>query len=160
MASRETPTVRHAARVVLLDENGRVLLARFEYGGRAWWVAPGGGLEREETHEEAARREVREETGLRLRELGPWIWSREHVFRFEGRLYRQKERYFLAEVPAFRPDPGLLSPEEAGVLRGLRWWTLAGLEETADEMAPADLPALARNLVENGPPSEPIEVGG
>jgi 8-oxo-dGTP pyrophosphatase MutT (NUDIX family) len=86
-----------------------------------WWAAPGGGLERAETHEEAARREVREETGLDLQNLGPWIWTREHVFRFEGGLYRQKERYFLAKVPVFQPDPKLLSSEEASVLRGLRW---------------------------------------
>jgi 8-oxo-dGTP pyrophosphatase MutT (NUDIX family) len=65
MTTGEWPTVRHAARVVLLDETRRVLLARFEYGGRVWWAAPGGGLERAETHEEAARREVKEEMGLK-----------------------------------------------------------------------------------------------
>ena len=122
--------------------------------------APGGGLERAETHEEAARREIREETGLHLEKLGPWIWTREHVFRFEGRPYRQKERYFLATVPAFQPDPKLPSLEEAAVLRELRWWTVVELEETTAVMAPAELPALAKNLVENGPPPGPIEVGG
>jgi len=71
MATGETPTIRHAARVVLLDEAGRVLLAKFEYRGKAWWVAPGGGLEPAETHEEAARREIGEETGLDLRNLEP-----------------------------------------------------------------------------------------
>jgi ADP-ribose pyrophosphatase YjhB (NUDIX family) len=159
MTTGEVPTVRHAARVVLLDENGRVLLARCEYDGRAWWAAPGGGLERAETHEEAARREIREETGPGLQYLGPWIWTREHIFRFEGRLYRQKERYFLATVPAFQPDPNMLGPEEASVLRGLGWWAVAELEETADEMAHADLPALARELTKNGPSPGPIEVG-
>jgi 8-oxo-dGTP pyrophosphatase MutT (NUDIX family) len=159
MITGEVPTVRHAARVALFDENGRMLLARFEYGGKTWWAAPGGGLERAETHEEAARREIGEETGLDLRNLEPWIWSREHVFRFEGRLYRQKERYFLATVPAFQPDSNLLGPEEAGVLRGLRWWTLAELEATAEELAPADLFALLRDLVEYGTPRRPIEVG-
>ena len=159
MDAGEVPTVRHAARVVLLDESGRMLLARFEYGGKAWWAAPGGGLEPAETHEEAARREIGEETGLDLRNLGPWIWTREHVFRFEGILYRQKERYFLATVPAFQPELRLLSPEETGVLRGLRWWTLAELEATADRLAPADLPALVRELVEYGPPRRQIEVG-
>jgi 8-oxo-dGTP pyrophosphatase MutT (NUDIX family) len=93
MTTAEFPTVRHTARVVLFDENGRVLLARFEYDGKRWWAAPGGGLERAETHEEAARREIREETGLDLQNLGPWSWTREHVFRFDGRLYRQKERW-------------------------------------------------------------------
>ena len=58
----EQPTVRRAARVLLLDEASQVLLVRFEYGGRSWWVAPGGGLEQGETYEGAARREVKEET--------------------------------------------------------------------------------------------------
>ena len=138
----DPPTVRHAARVVLLDETGRVLLARFEYGGKAWWVAPGGGLEFAETYEEAAQREIGEETGLDLRNLVPWIWTREHVFRFGERLYRQKEHYFLATVPTFQPDSQHLSPKESGVMGGLRWWTLAELEATAEELAPADLPVL------------------
>src|SRR5215217_5754194 len=122
MATGQTPTVRHAARVVPLDEAGRVLLAKFEYRGKACWVAPGGGLEPAETHEEAARREIGEETGLDLRNLGPWIWSREHVFRFEGRLYRQKERYFLAVVSAFTPHSTVTGLAESLVLRDLRWW--------------------------------------
>jgi hypothetical protein len=55
MVAGEIPIVRNAARVVLLDEASRVLLARFEYREKTWWVAPGGGLEPTETHEEAAR---------------------------------------------------------------------------------------------------------
>jgi len=157
--SEETPTVRRATRVVLLDETGRVLLVRFAYRGRSWWCAPGGGLESGETHEDAARREVLEETGFELGEVGPWIWSREHVFRFEGRLYRQMERYFAAVVPAFEPRPGVLAAAEAGVFRGLRWWSVEELEASAEEFAPADLPALVRRLAERGPPERPIRVG-
>ena len=155
----EQPTIRRTARVVLLDEAGRVLLVRFEYGGRSWWVAPGGGLELGETYEGAARREVEEETGLSLRELGPWVWSREHIFRFEGRLYRQVERYFVAAVSTFTPHPTVMGLEESLVLRDLRWWTLEELDATIEEFAPEALPALARGLVEHGPPDHPLEVG-
>jgi 8-oxo-dGTP pyrophosphatase MutT (NUDIX family) len=155
----EEPTVRRVARVVLLDEAGRVLLVRFEYGGWSWWVAPGGGLEEGETHEGAARREVEEETGLNLRELGPWVWSREHVFRFEGRLYRQVERYFVAVVSAFTPHPTVTGLAEFLVLRDLRWWTLEELDAATEEFAPEALPALARSLVEHGPTDHPLEVG-
>jgi 8-oxo-dGTP pyrophosphatase MutT (NUDIX family) len=155
----EAPTVRRAARVILLDEDERVLFARLEYGGKRWWTAPGGGLDDGETREQAARREIVEETGHTLGQLGPWVWTREHVFRFEGRLYRQVERYFVVHVPAFDPLAQELGVEEAKAFAGLRWWTLAELEEAEETFAPTDLPELVRALVEDGPPERPIEVG-
>src|SRR5919112_540947 len=127
--TRETPTLRRAARVLLLDENNRVLLVRLAYRGKRWWAAPGGGLEDDET--------------------------REDVFRFEGRLYRQRERYFLASVPAFEARPKVINAEEAKTFDGLRWWTLEELETTDERFAPADFPALVRKLAEEGPQSAP-----
>ena len=154
-----SPTVRRAARVILLDETDRILLVRFEYAGRRWWATPGGGLEDRETHEQAARREVREETGHELERLGPWVWAREHVFPFEGRLYHQVERYFPARVETFDPRSRELGAEEVKAFAGLGWWTLAELEGSKERFAPADLPALVRALLEDGPPEQPIEVG-
>jgi 8-oxo-dGTP pyrophosphatase MutT (NUDIX family) len=157
--TRESPTLRRAARVLLLDEDRRVLLVRLAYRSKRWWAAPGGGLKDDETHETAARREIAEETGYELDELGPWVWRREDVFRFEGRLYRQRERYFIASVPAFEPRPKFIDVEEAKTFDGLRWWTLGELGTTAERFAPANLPALVRELVEEGPPEHPVLVG-
>jgi 8-oxo-dGTP diphosphatase len=42
---------------------GRLLLAHWNEGGRTGWTLPGGGLEDYETAEQAAVREIREETG-------------------------------------------------------------------------------------------------
>jgi ADP-ribose pyrophosphatase YjhB (NUDIX family) len=157
--TRETPTLRRAARVLLLDEDRRVLLVRLAYRSKRWWAAPGGGLKDDETHETAARREIAEETGYELDELGPWVWWREDVFRFEGRHYRQRERYFIASVPAFEPRPKFIDVEEAKTFDGLRWWTLGELGTTAERFAPANLPALVRELVEERPPEHPVLVG-
>jgi ADP-ribose pyrophosphatase YjhB (NUDIX family) len=157
--TRETPTLRRAARVLLLDEDRRVLLVRLAYRSKRWWAAPGGGLKDDETHETAARREIAEETGYELDELGPWVWRREDVFRFEGRHYRQRERYFIASVPAFEPRPKFIDVEEAKTFDGLRWWTLGELGTTAERFAPANLPALVRELVEERPPEHPVLVG-
>ncbi len=73
---------RRAARVVLINEAGRVLLIE----GRdtttpergSWWLTPGGGIEAGESAGDAAVREVREETGFLIQrsELGDPIWER------------------------------------------------------------------------------------
>ena len=54
---------RVGAYALLVDEQERILLALWNEGARPAWTLPGGGVERGETPEQAAVREVREETG-------------------------------------------------------------------------------------------------
>ena len=56
---------RIGAAAVIVNELGRVLLVKHTYG-RCNWELPGGGGEANESAEETALREVREETGLRV----------------------------------------------------------------------------------------------
>jgi 8-oxo-dGTP pyrophosphatase MutT (NUDIX family) len=160
--NHDSPLVRRrAARAVLLDPANRVLLVRFEdvRRGAHWWATPGGGLKTGETHEDAAIREIREETGCTDFELGPWIWTREHVFPSRTVRYLQNERFFLVRVPQFEARPVELEAGESQFFRGLRWWTIDELETTSDELAPAQLSTLLRALIEGGPPANPIDVG-
>jgi len=53
----------------------------------------------------------------------------------------------------------VIAAEEAKAFDGLRWWTPEELETTGERFAPANLPALVRKLVEEGPPEHPVQVG-
>ncbi|MGH8974234.1 MAG: NUDIX hydrolase [Acidimicrobiia bacterium] len=149
-------TVRHAARVLLIDERGGVLLLRYgpNHRGRYFWVCPGGGLEEGETHEQAAQRELMEEVEIDGVDLGPCRWEREIVFDWFERRIHQHERWYLVRCPARPFDKALLerlAPE--GVIDA-RWWTLEELRATHDYLVPRHLPDLVTDVLAGRLPAE------
>ena len=148
-------------RAVVLDQDGRVLLVRFQFPDGGLWATPGGGIEAGESEEDAIRRELSEELGLDDVELGPVVWTREHVVPFiGGRWDGQAERYYLVRVPAFEPRPRLSWAElNAEYVTAIRWWTLAELEASDETFAPRRLAGLVRALLVEGAPAEPIDTG-
>ncbi|MEM9502077.1 MAG: NUDIX domain-containing protein, partial [Pseudomonadota bacterium] len=68
-----TKRLRRAARIIVLDPDNRALMFRFDVSGRPpFWVTAGGECEPGESFEEAARRELFEETGVTA-DPGPQI---------------------------------------------------------------------------------------
>jgi ADP-ribose pyrophosphatase YjhB (NUDIX family) len=153
--------LRRAARAVILDPDDRVLLVRFELPEAVVWATPGGGLLDGETHEEGLRRELLEEAGLADFELGPALWVRTHVQPFASGLWDgQVEHVYLVRVPAFEPEPQLSWDElRSEGMTAVRWWSVDELEEARDLFAPRRLPVLLRELLREGPPAEPLEIG-
>jgi len=137
---------RTTARVVLVDAEGRTLLlcggdpSRPE--GGQWWFTPGGGIEQGETVQDAARREVLEETGIAISDLGEVVLRQRIEYDFAGALVRQDEQFFVVQVPGVHPDEmsdvGWTDLERRSVV-GCRWWSVSELGSTTETVYPLGL---------------------
>ena len=101
LAALVTRPMTLGARVLVRDESDRVLLIEHTYV--PGWYLPGGGVDRGETMVEAARRELREETGIACGDLSLFglyfnrkASPRDHVGLF---LARDWNREFDVVVP-------------------------------------------------------------
>ena len=139
------PLERRAARVLLVDDDGRILLQNCcdpsAPAAGSWWNTMGGGIDPGETPVQAAVRELAEETGLQVapEDLGEVVHTRLTEFPFGGQHYRQAEDYFLLRTSAFDAAPTAHSDVELVAVLGMRWWTVAELRATGERVYPDEL---------------------
>jgi ADP-ribose pyrophosphatase YjhB (NUDIX family) len=147
--------LRDAVRAIVVDSDRRVVLMRYASTPPVW-ATPGGGTEPGETDEQVIRRELAEELGLDAFELGPCVWVREHEFDMQHHR-GQRERIHLVRVPSFDPTPRVDLAAEW--VSEFRWWTIKEIEASDEVFSPRRLGALLRELLDHGPPAEPLDVG-
>ena len=142
---------RHAARVIVLDDEERVLLLHTcdpARPGLQWLELPGGRIEGDEPAEDAARRELYEETGLAVTRLGASVATVDAEFEFDGRKHVQRESIFVVRVPRF--EPTLTAPEderERAAHLGHRWWRADDGIPDGVRLHPPELPQLLKGLL-------------
>ncbi|QQG37727.1 MAG: NUDIX hydrolase [Candidatus Kaiserbacteria bacterium] len=98
---------RRTAKILIRSDNN-ILLVRPNYGHRKWTL-PGGKVEGRESYEDAAHREVLEETGLQLRFVRA-IGRHENIWEN----YRNTVEYFLAAPASIDPVVDGIEIKEAG----------------------------------------------
>ena len=156
---------RRAARVVLLDSAGQVLLLSAkdpaDPAKQPWWEIPGGGIDPDEDTADAARRELHEETGITEVEIGPCVWTQHSVFSFGGFDFDQHEHIHVAwcdpiDVGALRPAG--LEALEVLAFGGARWWDLDTLLASQERTLPHRLREFLPDLVDGQVPDVPHDI--
>jgi 8-oxo-dGTP pyrophosphatase MutT (NUDIX family) len=136
---------RPSSRLIVLTPANHVLLFKFCHkndalSGSSYWATPGGGLEPNESFEQAALRELQEETGLQRHSAGESVASRTFTMMLpNGETVLADERFFIIHADKTDIDHSRWSENEKRVIQDHYWWTLEELRHTNETIFPHDL---------------------
>jgi len=146
--------VRPTSRLLVLDEHDRLLLMMTkapDTSGAARWITPGGGVDPGESHEEAAVRELHEETGQVVAEVGPVVRVDDFEVPWDAADHTHGHaEFFVVRLPHFEVvDDDWTDDERVDILES-RWFSLDELESTTDPVEPVDLAATVAEVLRGG----------
>ena len=132
--------VRRSSRIIVLDPQNRALMFRFDVADRPpFWVTAGGECEAGESFEEAARRELFEETGITADPGEQIARTTPQFITVEGESVQADERYFIVHVDEASIDTSHHTELEQKVMTQHRWFALDELASWHEAVFPENL---------------------
>jgi 8-oxo-dGTP pyrophosphatase MutT (NUDIX family) len=153
--------IRRTSRLVVVSPRKTFLLMMTQApdsSGFSRWITPGGGVDPGESHLEAARRELFEETGRELPIDEDPVWRYEFDVSWDQASHnRGYAEYFLAFAEEeFEPVSDFWTPEEHIDVTASAWWSVTDLAQTADPYEPVMLPELFQKVLDGHRALSPV----
>ena len=159
--------VRPTARLLVIDDQQRLLLVRVHDTRPVheafpdmvvYWNTPGGGVEADETYEQAAQRELWEETGIAIDTVATCVWFHERMLQGDTWRVLLQERFFVVFVPTSVVSLANLLPYEQDLHQAYHWWSHQELVQSSEQFMPVGLAMLIKPLLTGNIPPEPIQL--
>jgi len=143
---------RATSRVLLIDPVGAVLMF-LQYGRdhavHPRWITPGGGVDPGESHDQAAIREVFEETGLALETVPEPFLDEDFAPDQRWHPYQRGHwAWYDMRVDRFNPARDGWTDEERADVVEWRWMTADELAAEVHDVEPETLPRMLRQRIE------------
>ena len=142
---------RKTVRILLINQDKQLLLMRVidptttgtdKKPRSAFWCTIGGKIESDETVEQAASRELFEETGLTQEDvkLGPIVWYGLHQMIISGNHVELDEKFIVANLTSNKQvTQDNFTENEKSVVTHLEWLSLADIVNYSEPIFPAIL---------------------
>lgn len=160
---------RTSVRIILLNHSNEILLLKADdpttttlsghYNG-PFWFCLGGKIEEGESAEQAALREIQEESGLERNaiKLGAIVWWGEFDLILSGILTRQKQVFMLAHTNDCNVSLNNLTNEEKNVIVDIKWFSLNDVKNSKEIIYPLDLAQYLEPILRGKIPKQPLEI--
>lgn len=155
--------IRKSARAILLNKQNQIFLFRYTFDffaeKEAIWITPGGGLKEEESFEEALKRELFEELGIRLSEPAPFVFFRTPFYELKnGETVRSEERFYLVDCDDMSFSYNGWSESEMKRMTAGKWWSAEEIKKSEETFFSEDVIEIIERLSEGNVPGEPEEI--
>lgn len=161
--------IRNSIKILLLNDKKEILLMCADdpktttldgkYNGK-FWFAVGGQIENGESMQEAAIREIYEETGLGKEEieLGPIVWFGEFDLSLNGILTHMKQTFMVVKTNNKNVVLTNLDEWEKKKVKRLKWFSLEEIIHSDEVIYPVVLPQYLPSILKGKYPKKPIEI--
>lgn len=148
---------RKNVRALLLNPHDQILLMQVTLPDRTFWCTLGGGIEPDESLQDAAQRELFEEAGYRPEELsqGRLVWTGKHTLIRNGTPVLLDESFLLYRATHVDFTTRHQTDEEKAVVKEMRWWSVEEINHTEQFIVPPRLGHYLQRLLTLGPPASP-----